>query len=61
MRKQKKLKKLGEGFIWFLSNPRGAGYSGVALTDVRNGETKPLKIGKLWNWNKVRLYVEVLK
>lgn len=61
MRKPKKLKKLGEGFIWFLSNPKGPGYSGVAVTDVRNGETQPLKIGKLGNWNKVRLYVEVLK
>lgn len=62
----KKLKRLGEGYIWFGQYNDGVGgYTSVTLaTKPSNGpgaKLVRLKLHRLGAWKKVRLLVEVIE
>lgn len=54
------MKKLGTGHIWFSKKKDGVGYQLVSLSN-KEGNPVTLDIGTLGAYNKVRLWVEVLK
>jgi len=61
----KKLKCLGEGYIWFGGRRPEGGYTNVTLTSTPNWNEKTkyikLKLHRLGAWKKVRLLVEVIE
>jgi hypothetical protein len=63
--KIQKLKKLWEGFIWFLWDHRAGTYTGVQLATKPNqadgNKAVPLKMHRLGAWKKIRLWAEVLE
>lgn len=57
--KSKKRQKLGEGYIWFVSEGSG-GYLSITLYNGKNGHGKKIAIDPkgLGAWQKVKLYAE---
>jgi len=61
----KKLKRLGEGYIWFNWDEKTGTYTSVSLATKPNrtlGKKRiPIKMHRLGAWKKVRLLVEVIE
>jgi hypothetical protein len=61
----RKLKRLGEGYIWFGWNDKVGTYTNVSLATKPNrslgNKPVPIKRHRLGAWKKVRLLVEVIE